>query len=158
MAYTIKEVEKKTGISAHTLRFWAREGLFSHLDRDENQVRYFSETDIAWVGLVHCLRHSGMSLARIKEYIELTKLGEGTLEERIELFKAHKADILEVITRYELALERIDMKIGLLKDALEKRDEDIVPGKNKRLQNYAKTQSKYKSLKDNKGFQKRVPK
>ena len=55
MAYTIKEVENKTGVSAHTLRYWAKKGLFSHLDRDENNVRYFDERDLQWVALVQCM-------------------------------------------------------------------------------------------------------
>ncbi|GAD18692.1 MerR family DNA-binding transcriptional regulator [Helicobacter fennelliae] len=48
MAYTIREVESKTGVSAHTIRHLARMGLFSHIERDENNIRYFSEYDLQW--------------------------------------------------------------------------------------------------------------
>lgn len=46
MAYTIKEVEKETKISTHTLRFWAKKGLFPFVQKDENSVKYFSKSDI----------------------------------------------------------------------------------------------------------------
>ena len=49
MAYTIIEVEKKTGVSSHTLRFWAKKGLFPFVEKDDNQVKYFSERDVEWV-------------------------------------------------------------------------------------------------------------
>ncbi|MCI5787281.1 MAG: MerR family transcriptional regulator [Helicobacter trogontum] len=49
MADTIIEVERKTGISSHTLRFWVKKGLFPFIDRDKNGVKYFSEKDIKWV-------------------------------------------------------------------------------------------------------------
>lgn len=35
MAYTIK-VEKETKISAYTLRFWAKKGLFPFVQKDKN--------------------------------------------------------------------------------------------------------------------------
>lgn len=36
MAYTIKDVENLTGISSHTLRFWAKKGLFPFVQKDSN--------------------------------------------------------------------------------------------------------------------------
>lgn len=46
LAYTIIEVERKTGISSRTLRFWADKGVFPYVEKDKNGVRYFSEKDL----------------------------------------------------------------------------------------------------------------
>ena len=43
MAYTIIEVERKTGVASRILRFWADKGLFPFVQKDSNGVRYFSE-------------------------------------------------------------------------------------------------------------------
>lgn len=43
MAYTIKKVEKETKISAHTLRFWAKKGLFPFVQKDENSGNIFQK-------------------------------------------------------------------------------------------------------------------
>lgn len=57
MAYTIKKVEKETKISAHTLRFWAKKGLFPFVQKDENSVKYFSKSDIEWAKWIEWLRN-----------------------------------------------------------------------------------------------------
>lgn len=50
--YTIKQVAEKSGVSEHTIRFYAKEGLFPFLKRDKNNVRLFSEEDLEEVATV----------------------------------------------------------------------------------------------------------
>lgn len=87
MAYTIKEVERQTKISSHTLRFWAKKGLFPFVDRDKNGVKYFSQKDIAWVEWVACLRQTGMSIEDIREYVYLFPKGIKTAPRRKKLLE-----------------------------------------------------------------------
>ena len=54
--YTIKEAAEKTDVSEHTLRFWAKSGLFPFLKRNKNNFRMFSEHDLEWIKIVKCLR------------------------------------------------------------------------------------------------------
>ncbi|WP_260604707.1 MerR family transcriptional regulator [Campylobacter sp. MIT 99-7217] len=54
MTYTIIEVERLTKMPSRTLRFWANKGLFPFLEKDENEVRYFSKKDIEWVHWIQC--------------------------------------------------------------------------------------------------------
>nr|WP_251819755.1 MerR family transcriptional regulator [Campylobacter jejuni] len=67
MAYTIIEVERKTGVSSRTLRFWLDKGLFPFVEKDKNGVRYFSEKDLEWVIWVDCYRQIGMRLRILKD-------------------------------------------------------------------------------------------
>lgn len=42
MSYTIIDVERQTGISSRTLRFWASKGLFPFTQLSEHGTRYFA--------------------------------------------------------------------------------------------------------------------
>ena len=53
--YTIKDVAEKMDVSEHTLRFWSKSGFFPFVKRDKNNIRMFSEDDLAWVRIVKCL-------------------------------------------------------------------------------------------------------
>lgn len=80
--YTVKQVAEKMGISAYTLRFYDKEGLFPHVARDRNNVRLFSDEDLEWVNIVQCLRETGMPLAEVKEFVQLCLLGDATIPTR----------------------------------------------------------------------------
>lgn len=123
MAYTIKEVAQKTGISAHTLRYWAKIGLFPDIERvGASSVRYFSEKDLGWVAIVHCLRQSGLSVDAIKEYVRLCFVGESTFEKRLEIIKTQRDATLELIAAYEKALNKLNTKVKFYEDEIKKRD------------------------------------
>lgn len=87
MAYTIIEVEKLTGISSHTLRFWAKKGLFPFVQKDSNQVKYFANSDVEWAKLIECMRIVGMSIEDIKEYIALCQKGIESAGQRREMLQ-----------------------------------------------------------------------
>ena len=73
--YTIKDVAEKMDVSEHTLRFWSKSGFFPFVKRDKNNRRIFDERDIAWINSLNCLKNCGMSIAEMKEYIELCLTG-----------------------------------------------------------------------------------
>ena len=125
MAYTIKEVELKTGISSHTLRFWAKNDLFPFVQRDDNNVRYFSEQDLGWVAIVHCLRQSGLSVEQIKEYVDLCLLGDGTFEERLHIIQTQRDKTKKIIAQYQKALDKLESKVAFYQNAIFKRDEEM---------------------------------
>ena len=126
MAYTIKEVEKRTGISSHTLRFWAKSGLFPSVERSgAASVRYFSEADLGWVAIVHCLRQSGLTLEAIKEYIDLCFQGDETFDARLEILRTQRDATIKIIGEYQKALEKLDYKVKYYEDEIAKRDERI---------------------------------
>ena len=43
--YTIKDVAKRTGISAYTLRYYDKEGLLPFVRRSDSGIRIFTEED-----------------------------------------------------------------------------------------------------------------
>ncbi|TBR78830.1 MerR family transcriptional regulator [Campylobacter novaezeelandiae] len=124
MAYTIIEVERKTGVSSRTLRFWLDKGLFPFVEKDKNGVRYFSEKDLEWVIWVDCYRQIGMSIEDLKRYIFLCAKGKSTAKERLEIILKLKGKILQDIKKFQSILEKLNFKIDLYeKMIIEDKDE-----------------------------------
>ncbi|RDU53297.1 MerR family transcriptional regulator [Helicobacter sp. MIT 00-7814] len=112
MAYTIIEVERQTGIASRTLRFWASKGLFPALQKDSNNIRYFSKKDVEWACWINCFREMGMSIDELRQYIELAELGDETIMERRDMIVRQKQNVLEEISRLHTILGVIDRKIA----------------------------------------------
>jgi DNA-binding transcriptional MerR regulator len=109
--YTIQEVEAEMGVSAHTLRYYEKIGLLHAIRRRENGRRVYSEGDLGWIYWLKLLRESGMSIQMTKRYVEMTRAGDHTMEERCAILQEHRAQLREKIKRLEGYLERLDQKV-----------------------------------------------
>lgn len=118
MAYTIIEVERKTGISSHTLRFWIKKGLFPFIERDKNGVKYFNQKDIEWAIWVECLRSMQMSLEDIKTYILLASQGNQNAKERKEMLCKQRQKVKQTIFQMNEALKKVDYKIRIYEEMI----------------------------------------
>ncbi|MFF3018674.1 MerR family transcriptional regulator [Streptomyces sp. NPDC057939] len=111
--YTISEVEARTGLTQHTLRWYERIGLMPHVDRSHSGQRRFSERDLDWLSFVGKLRATGMSVADMVRYAELVREGEHTVEQRRELLERTRTEVRSRITELTDALAVLDFKIGM---------------------------------------------
>ncbi|WP_329278404.1 MerR family transcriptional regulator [Streptomyces sp. NBC_00691] len=110
--YTISEVAALTGLSAHTLRWYERIGLMSHVDRSHTGQRRFTERDLGWLAFVGKLRLTGMPVADMVRYAELVREGDHTRDERRELLETTRRDVLSRITELQDTLAVLDIKIS----------------------------------------------
>ncbi|WSV44010.1 MerR family transcriptional regulator [Streptomyces sp. NBC_01077] len=110
--YTISEVAALTGLSAHTLRWYERIGLMSHVDRSHTGQRRFTEQDLGWLAFVGKLRLTGMPVADMVRYAELVREGDHTRDERRELLETTRRDVLSRITELQDTLAVLDIKIS----------------------------------------------
>lgn len=108
--YTIKEVADKMDVSEHTLRFWAKSGLFPFVKRDKNNIRMFSDNDLEWVKIVKCLRSVGTENKAIKRYIDLCILGDSTVKERYEIIQATKHKALKQMEECKKQIDLLEFK------------------------------------------------
>lgn len=122
--YTIKEVADKMEVSEHTLRFWAKSGFFPFLQRDNNNIRRFSENDLNWVRIVKCLRSVGTQNKDIKKYIDLCIIGDSTIKERYQIIIDTKAKALEQMEELKKQLELLDYKENFYKNLIKNHLED----------------------------------
>lgn len=141
MSYTIIDVERKTGISSRTLRFWATKDLFPFTQKDKNGVRYFSQNDVDWAQWIDCLRSLDMSIEDIRTYIYLYSLGPKTATKRKHLLQKQQIRIEEHLERLRNSLKKIKFKIALYED-MEELGEDLLDPKSKF---YYKKMKKYQN-------------
>ncbi|MEU3216048.1 MULTISPECIES: MerR family transcriptional regulator [unclassified Streptomyces] len=109
--YTIGEVAAFTGLTAHTLRWYERIGLMTHVDRSHTGQRRFTNRDLDWLAFVGKLRLTGMPVADMVRYAELLREGEHTFEERQELLEATRRDVKARIAELQDTLAVLDHKI-----------------------------------------------
>ena len=83
--YTIQDVSKKTGLTAHTLRYYEKEGLITGVERSQGGIRQYTDEDLERLGLIRCLKNTGMSIQEIARFVQLTHEGDHTLEEKSEI-------------------------------------------------------------------------
>ncbi len=112
MGYTVKMVAEKTRLTPHALRYYEKEGLLPHVQRTKSGVRHYTEEDLEWIGLICCLKNTGMSIKQIHDFVELSQKGPTTLGERCEMLKAHKAEVEAHIQEMEQHLEKVTAKIS----------------------------------------------
>lgn len=106
--YSIGEVAETTGISAFTLRYYDKCKFFPGLYRDKNNVRKFSDADIAWLELIDALRKSGLSIEGIRYFVRLTVRGKMSLEQRHAILQAQE-------TTLEYQLAEVEKSLTILK-------------------------------------------
>jgi len=88
--YSPGQTAEKTGFSLDTLRYYEKIGLLGEIDRTAAGRRRFSDDDIGWLGMLRCLRETGMPIADMLRFSELARDGdEETIPDRIALLEAH---------------------------------------------------------------------
>jgi DNA-binding transcriptional MerR regulator len=116
---TIGEVSERTGLSAHTLRFYEQQGLLVEpVRRDSAGRRTFSEQEVGWLKVCVRLRDSDMPLPDIRRYAEQVRRGEETVAERLEILREHQIRVRRRMAELQHSLDAIDAKVGLYEDRL----------------------------------------
>ena len=114
---TIAEAAERTGISAHTLRYYERIGaLLEPPERAASGHRRYTERDISWITLLTRLRATGMPIATLLRYADLARAGHATAAERRALLIAHRDEVAARIEGLRRDLELIDYKIDSYED------------------------------------------
>ena len=116
--YSIQEVSKKTGLTAHTLRYYEKEGLISGVERTQGGFRQYTDEDLERLGLICCLKNTGMSIQEIARFVQLTHEGDHTLEERVELLRVHRERVLEKMAEMQKHLDKVTWKLNFFSEKL----------------------------------------
>ena len=116
--YSIQDVSKKTGLSAHTLRFYEKEGLLTHVERSPGGFRQYTDEDMEALGLICCLKNTGMSLQEITRFVALTHEGEQTPKERVELLREHRENVIQRMAEMQKYLDKVTWKVNFFSEKL----------------------------------------
>ncbi|MFB6720998.1 MerR family transcriptional regulator [Kribbella sp. NPDC056345] len=108
--YSPGEAADRTGLSLDTLRYYEREALIGPIERLPGGRRVFTEGDLAWIGVVSCLRDAGLGIADIQRFTALLRTA-GDPASRVDFLRERRAALLEHMARMEAALGVLDDKI-----------------------------------------------
>ena len=111
MGYTVKVAAERANLNPNTLRYYEKEGLLPHIERSKGGIRHYSDEDLEWLGLVCCLKNTGMSIKQIRDFVDLSLQGPETLKNRCDMLNAHKQEVEEHISRMNQHLDLVKFKI-----------------------------------------------
>lgn len=114
----IKEVSEKYCVTQDALRYYERAGMIPPVTRTAGGIRDYQGKDLAWVELALCMRGAGLSVEAISEYVRLSRLGDGTIKDRLALLQSQREILLEQQRQIAGTLDRLNYKISRYEDAL----------------------------------------
>ncbi|MFI6499071.1 MerR family transcriptional regulator [Nonomuraea typhae] len=116
--YTPAEVVEETGFSLDTLRYYEKIGLLVDIERNAAGQRRFSQADVGWLGLIRCLRDTGMPIAEMLRFAELVRQGDHTVADRIRLLEEHDRRVEAQIANLSERQRYIHNKISYYRSVL----------------------------------------
>ncbi len=109
--FSPSEAAEQSGFSLDTLRYYERIGLLDDIDRAPSGHRRFRDDDLEWLGVLRCLRETGMPIAQMRRYAELTRRGAATMAERLSLLTEHDKQVQERIALLQAQHNHLREKI-----------------------------------------------
>jgi DNA-binding transcriptional MerR regulator len=90
--YSPGQVADRTGFSLDTLRYYERIGLLGGIARTAGGQRIFTDEDVWWLGMLRCLRETGMPIAQMIRYASLNRDSSAN-GERVALLEEHDEEV-----------------------------------------------------------------
>lgn len=122
---TIGQVTAMFHLPVSTLRYYDKEGLFPHLER-QSGIRQFGEREIETLRIVECLKASGLEIREIRQFMQWTTEGSATYPQRRQLFEARKEVIEQEMERLQKILCMLRYKCWYYETAMQDGNEDRI--------------------------------
>jgi DNA-binding transcriptional MerR regulator len=122
---TPAEAARRSGVSLDTLRYYERIGLLDTIDRSAGGHRRFTDDDLRWLGILRCLRETGMPISDMRRYAELARSRHAaSLAERIDLLEAHDMTVTARIAELRAQRAHLRDKIAYYRSELDRASAD----------------------------------
>lgn len=127
VTYAPADAARRSGFSLDTLRYYEKIGLVRDVRRDAAGRRVYDDADLEWLGVLRCLRDTGMPIAAMRRYAGLA-LGDGpaadaTVPERLALLEAHAVRVAETIALLHRQQQHLAEKIAHYRGVLPRPEE-----------------------------------
>ena len=124
MNYSIGEVSRMFGLPQSTLRYYDKEGLLPHIQRQGAGIRRFDEQAVEALRVIECLKKSGMEIKDIRQFMDWCVEGPSTYPQRKALFEERKAHMEAEIAHMNRALDMLKFKCWYYEQAIQDGSED----------------------------------
>lgn len=118
-AISIGTLSRLSGISAHTLRFYEKQGILKPVGRAGNGHRRYRQQDLLWLEFVVRLKRTGMPLAQIRQYADLRADGDPTLPARLAMLEFHRERLACTIDELNACAAALEDKIAVYRQMIE---------------------------------------
>lgn len=108
---SIDEVAKRTGLTAHTLRYYERIGLIAPIRRAAGGQRRYAASDMSWIEFLLRLRSTHMPIGKMQEFARLRGAGDSTVPERRQMLEQHLADVQAEIQAMQQTAALLQWKV-----------------------------------------------
>ena len=108
---SIDEVAKRTGLTAHTLRYYERIGLIALITRAAGGQRRYAASDMAWIEFLLRLRTTNMPIGKMQTFAKLRGAGDSTVPDRRRMLEEHLTDVLSTIKAMRQSAQALRAKI-----------------------------------------------
>jgi DNA-binding transcriptional MerR regulator len=108
---TINEVAARTGLSAHTLRYYERVGLIAPVTRAPGGQRRYATSDMDWIGFLLRLRATHMPIRQMRVFARLRGKGNATAPERRQMLETHLTEVQASIKLMQQSVKVLRQKI-----------------------------------------------
>lgn len=107
----IGELARRSGLSAHSIRYYERIGLLPYAGRDQSRQRDYDESILVWIEFLRRLKTTGMPIRDMLRYATLRAQGPNTGSERRALLEQHRQQVHDHVAELQACLVILDAKI-----------------------------------------------
>jgi DNA-binding transcriptional MerR regulator len=108
----IGELARRSGLSAHTIRYYERIGLIPRAHRDPSGRRDYDASILSWIEFLDRLKTTGMPIREMLRYAVLWQRGAGTEAQRRALLEQHRERVRAHVADLHACLLVLDTKIA----------------------------------------------
>lgn len=108
----IGELAKRSGLSAHTIRYYERIGLLPYAKRDSSSQRDYDASILIWIEFLGRLKTTGMPIREMLRYATLRERGVETEAERCAMLEQHRESVRARASELAACLLVLDKKIA----------------------------------------------
>jgi DNA-binding transcriptional MerR regulator len=125
MTFSISDAATQAGVTIHTLHYYEREGLI-HVSRASSGHRRYSSHDLEWIGILTCLRKTGMPIRTMREFAALVQQDSSNIAQRIRILEAHRLEVIDHLKSLQHNLLHVEYKIDYYQKVLAQNAIDLV--------------------------------
>lgn len=128
--YAPADAARRSGFSIDTLRYYEKIGLVRDVRRDGAGRRLYDDGDLDWLGVLRCLRDTGMPIADMRRYATLALAtgseADATVPERLALLEQHAEHVTSTLELLHRQQQHLAEKIDYYRDLVRLAGQDPV--------------------------------